>query len=81
MVDYYMEGGDEGDYIPATVPIVVGCVLAAMVLVVVVAYFVGRSRQKKKAKLAAANSSGGENIEIGDIQKPASKSRSSSTSD
>lgn len=76
-----MEGGDDGDYIPATVPIVVGCVLAGMVIVVIIAYFVGRSRQKKKAKNAAANSPGGENIEIGGIQNPASKSRSSSTSD
>ena len=47
MVDKYMK---ERPYIPATVPIVVGVVLAAMVLIVIVAYFVGRARQNKKAK-------------------------------
>ena len=31
-------------HIPATVPIVVGAVLGAMIVVVVVAYFVGKSR-------------------------------------
>lgn len=73
---------DDSEYIPATVPIVVGCVLAAMVLVVIVAYFVGRSRQKKKAKNLSANdlTGGGESIEIG-IQNPDAKSTGSSDTD
>lgn len=79
MVDDYMT--EDEDYIPATVPIVVGCVLAGMVLVVIVAYFVGRSRQKKKAKNATPSSpEGGESIEIG-IQNPAAKTVDTSDSD
>lgn len=78
-VDDYMT--EDEDYIPATVPIIVGCVLAAMVLVVIVAYFVGRSRQKKKEKkLTKSSPDGGESIEIG-IQNPAAKSGEASDSD
>ena len=33
-----------------TVPIIVGCVLAALVVIVIVAYFIGRSRNQKKHK-------------------------------
>lgn len=33
-----------------TVPIVVGCVLAALVVIVIIAYFIGRSRNQKKHK-------------------------------
>lgn len=31
-----------------TVPIIVGCVLAALVVIVIIAYFIGRSRNRKK---------------------------------
>lgn len=33
-----------------TVPIVVGCVLSALVVIVIIAYFIGRSRNNKKHK-------------------------------
>lgn len=33
-----------------TVPIIVGCVLAGLVVVVIIAYFIGRSRNQKKHK-------------------------------
>lgn len=39
---------DEIEDIPPYVPIIVGVVLAVMVCVVLVAYFIGRSKQKKK---------------------------------
>lgn len=49
--DFYVNGerypvGDN------TVPIIVGSVLAALVVIVIVAYFIGRSRNNKRRKAA-----------------------------
>ncbi|KAF2367891.1 hypothetical protein FHG87_001363 [Trinorchestia longiramus] len=37
-------------HIPATVPIIVGVVLCVMIVIVVIAYFVGKNRNDKKKK-------------------------------
>ncbi|KAK7086686.1 hypothetical protein SK128_003261 [Halocaridina rubra] len=65
-LDKYIKA--EREEISAAVPIIVGCVLAGMVCVVIVAYFVGNSRQKKKAKAKKAQESkqGVDNIEMGE---------------
>lgn len=49
--DFYRSRGrfEEPD-INNTVPIIVGCVLAALVVIVIIAYFIGRSRNQKKRK-------------------------------
>lgn len=45
-------------HIPATVPIVVGVVLLAMIGIVIIAYFVGKNKQDKKMKNKLAEDGG-----------------------
>ena len=47
-LDQWIREKEELVEIPATVPIVVGIVLAVMVVGVIVAYFVGNAKQRKK---------------------------------
>lgn len=54
----YKEFYREGERYPVgdnTVPIIVGCVLAALVVIVIIAYFIGRSRNNKRRKALHGN--------------------------
>ncbi|XP_066965094.1 angiotensin-converting enzyme-like [Macrobrachium rosenbergii] len=68
-INKYMD--KEREEISATVPIVVGVVLACMVVVVIVAYFVGQKKQKKKLKAmeSQVESGGHTNMEMKESKK------------
>ena len=57
-VTKYKEFYVEGERYPVgdnTVPIIVGCGLAALVVIVIIAYFIGRSRNNKRRKALHGN--------------------------
>ncbi|XP_064079471.1 angiotensin-converting enzyme-like [Macrobrachium nipponense] len=68
-INKYMD--KEREEISATVPIVVGVVLACMVVVVIIAYFVGQKKQKKKLKAmeSQVESGGHTNMEMQQSKK------------